>query len=253
MTPENMARHRDNEHFEFWEMLKEGSDHFEVTGRPPEIDVCGRRYVFNASPDTGEFVATAACPAYTVRPDIARQVAAKREKDLAERAEEIMRLERSEERKERWEEREEAIAAFFNTTRSEEPDTVAGDAAASAAAGETPAVVAGIPVPRPAPRTAGDAQADDGGGFGFFNPFRRGREADEQPVASTAGVRDDGARDSVAASSAPDSARPAPEAREDAPSAPAPGTAGEDEAGGFFSSVARGTGGLMRRAGNLFN
>ena len=29
-------------------MLKEGSDHFEVTRAEPKIDVCEKRYVFNA-------------------------------------------------------------------------------------------------------------------------------------------------------------------------------------------------------------
>jgi murein L,D-transpeptidase YafK len=50
MTAENMARHRDNEHFEFWKMLKTGYDHFELTRRPPKVDVCERRYVFNQMP-----------------------------------------------------------------------------------------------------------------------------------------------------------------------------------------------------------
>jgi murein L,D-transpeptidase YafK len=49
MTPENMARHRDNPNMAFWRMLKEGADHFEVTRVPPKIDVCARQYVFNAA------------------------------------------------------------------------------------------------------------------------------------------------------------------------------------------------------------
>jgi murein L,D-transpeptidase YafK len=51
MTPENMARHRDSEHFEFWKMLKTGYDHFELTKRPPKVEVCERRYVFNQVPE----------------------------------------------------------------------------------------------------------------------------------------------------------------------------------------------------------
>ena len=62
MTPENMAKHRDDPNFEFWQMLKEGYDHFELTKQPPKVDVCGRRYVFNAMPEEGEFRATASCP-----------------------------------------------------------------------------------------------------------------------------------------------------------------------------------------------
>ncbi|KGF70690.1 Pollen allergen Poa pIX/Phl pVI, C-terminal [Hoeflea sp. BAL378] len=64
MTPENMARHRDSEHFEFWKMLKVGYDHFELTKRPPKVDVCERQYVFNQIPqvENASFQATAACP-----------------------------------------------------------------------------------------------------------------------------------------------------------------------------------------------
>lgn len=64
MTAENMARHRDNEHFEFWKMLKTGYDNFELTRRPPKVDVCERRYVFNQIPqvENASFQANAACP-----------------------------------------------------------------------------------------------------------------------------------------------------------------------------------------------
>lgn len=64
MTPENMARHRDSEHFEFWKMLKVGYDHFELTKRPPQTEVCDRKYVFNQVPEVenAAFQANAACP-----------------------------------------------------------------------------------------------------------------------------------------------------------------------------------------------
>lgn len=64
MTPENMARHRDSEHFEFWKMLKTGYDHFELTKRPPKVEVCERRYVFNQVPEQENmaFRAAQACP-----------------------------------------------------------------------------------------------------------------------------------------------------------------------------------------------
>ena len=48
MTPLNMARHRGSPHMEFWRMLKQGYDHFEVTHLEPKIDVCERRYIFDA-------------------------------------------------------------------------------------------------------------------------------------------------------------------------------------------------------------
>lgn len=68
MTPENMARHRDNEHFEFWKMLKVGYDHFELTKQPPKVDVCERQYVFNQIPqvENASFQASASCPPASV-------------------------------------------------------------------------------------------------------------------------------------------------------------------------------------------
>src|SRR5258708_3306051 len=51
MTARNMARHRNNPNLAFWKMLKEGSDHFEVTHLEPKIDVCEKRYVFDAAQD----------------------------------------------------------------------------------------------------------------------------------------------------------------------------------------------------------
>ena len=47
MTAENMAKHRFSEHYEFWQNLKTGYDYFEITHRPPEVDVCNKKYVFN--------------------------------------------------------------------------------------------------------------------------------------------------------------------------------------------------------------
>jgi hypothetical protein len=50
-------------------MLKEGYDHFEITKVPPKVDVCEKRYVFNAVPEGGAaFSATGTCPAFT-QPD----------------------------------------------------------------------------------------------------------------------------------------------------------------------------------------
>ena len=66
MTPENMARYRKDQNYEFWKMLKEGYDHFEITKVPPKVDVCEKRYVFNRIPEgDGEFSATSACPPFT--------------------------------------------------------------------------------------------------------------------------------------------------------------------------------------------
>jgi len=68
MTPENMARHRDDENFEFWKMLKTGYDHFELTKQPPKVEVCERQYVFNQVPqvENAAFLANATCPPASV-------------------------------------------------------------------------------------------------------------------------------------------------------------------------------------------
>jgi len=66
MTAANMARYKDDPNYEFWTMLKEGYDHFEITRVPPKVDVCGKRYVFNRIPEPGRtFQANAACPVTT--------------------------------------------------------------------------------------------------------------------------------------------------------------------------------------------
>ena len=48
LTPANLARHRNNPNLAFWKMLKVGNDHFETTQLEPKVDVCNRRYVFDA-------------------------------------------------------------------------------------------------------------------------------------------------------------------------------------------------------------
>ena len=66
MTAANMARYRNDPNYDFWKMLKEGYDQFELTKVPPKVDVCERRYVFNRVPEgTAAFSPTAACPPST--------------------------------------------------------------------------------------------------------------------------------------------------------------------------------------------
>ncbi|MET0170614.1 MAG: murein L,D-transpeptidase family protein [Aliihoeflea sp.] len=66
MTAQNMARYKSDPNYEFWTMLKEGYDHFEITKVPPKVDVCERRYVFNQfTADGRAFSPTGACPAAT--------------------------------------------------------------------------------------------------------------------------------------------------------------------------------------------
>src|SRR5215207_5291930 len=107
MTSANFAKHRNNPNVPFWKMLKEGSDHFEVTRQEPKVDVCEKRYVFNAeapqmsTPADGiklgtpwggfqdvktqtaslKFNPTAKCPAYEVPADVLAEVKAKQLKD----------------------------------------------------------------------------------------------------------------------------------------------------------------------------
>jgi len=84
MTPQNMAKHRDNPNYEFWEMLKVGNDHFEVTRVPPKVDVCDKRYVFNADAGGRSFSATATCPPYQVPEQLKIAVAQKEAADEAQ-------------------------------------------------------------------------------------------------------------------------------------------------------------------------
>lgn len=86
MTPANMAKHRNNPNMPFWRMLKEGYDHFEVTKLEPKIDVCERRYVFNAQTPGGgvtplNFSPRGKCPIYEVPQEIASAVYDKQRSD----------------------------------------------------------------------------------------------------------------------------------------------------------------------------
>jgi murein L,D-transpeptidase YafK len=80
MTALNMARHRNSPHMAFWKMLKQGNDHFEVTKREPRVDVCEKRYVFDAE-TSGKFSPAGACPAYQVNQEVANAVAEKTRRD----------------------------------------------------------------------------------------------------------------------------------------------------------------------------
>ena len=61
MTAHNMARHRNNPNMPFWRMIKEGNDIFETTRQEPKVDVCEKRYVFNAE-TSGRFDPRGALP-----------------------------------------------------------------------------------------------------------------------------------------------------------------------------------------------
>ena len=90
LTPANLARHRTNPNLDFWKMLKIGNDHFETTHLEPKVNVCNRRYVFDAQPDPAspnpEFNPAGKCPTFVVNPKIARQAMEKQRADEAEYA-----------------------------------------------------------------------------------------------------------------------------------------------------------------------
>ena len=91
MTPANLARHRNNPNLAFWKMLKIGNDHFETTHLEPKVDVCDRRYVFDAQPPPNSsnplvFNPTDKCPAFVVNPKIARPALEKQRADELEYA-----------------------------------------------------------------------------------------------------------------------------------------------------------------------
>jgi murein L,D-transpeptidase YafK len=91
LTPANLARHRTNPHMAFWKMLKIGNDHFEATHLEPKVEVCNRRYVFDADhpPNSSPpvvFDPTAQCPTFVVDSKIARAALEKQRADEVEYA-----------------------------------------------------------------------------------------------------------------------------------------------------------------------
>jgi murein L,D-transpeptidase YafK len=96
MTPTNMAKHRNNPHMAFWKMIKRGYDHFEVTHLEPKVDVCEKRYVFDAKAPANastplSFSPAGKCPVFEVPEDIAQAVEEKQRRDEVKTAELISR------------------------------------------------------------------------------------------------------------------------------------------------------------------
>ncbi len=88
MTPENLAKHRNSPHLAFWKMLKEGNDHFLLSKQEPKVDVCGKKYVFNAIPfdPARPFDAARPCPPIDQAFEVAQAVSQKRDADEREYA-----------------------------------------------------------------------------------------------------------------------------------------------------------------------
>ncbi len=86
MTPQNMARHRNNPNMAFWKMIKEGNDAFEITKQEPKVSYCEKKYVFNAEKPPNAtraplFSASAKCPTYVVPDEVAEAIRNKQRED----------------------------------------------------------------------------------------------------------------------------------------------------------------------------
>ncbi len=80
MTPENLAKYRNDPHMSFWKNLKQGNDHFEVTRQPVKTAACNGRYGFGTDTcGTGP------------EPEVASAVAAKQRQDEIKVAELVSR------------------------------------------------------------------------------------------------------------------------------------------------------------------
>lgn len=149
MTAENMAKHRNNQNIPFWRMLKEGYDHFELIRRPPKVDICDRRYVFNSVPEDGKkFKATNACPPLMMPEDIRVAVAEKEAADDRDMLKIAARLDR----------KEGSAAASMLAQALAAPTTAALAAPMSVAAAPVslePATVSSITMPADAAAPAG--------------------------------------------------------------------------------------------------
>ncbi|MES0883675.1 murein L,D-transpeptidase family protein [Roseibium sp. SCP14] len=199
MTPENMARHRDNEHLEYWKMLKTGYDHFEVSKTPPKVSVCEKKYVFDATTlvEGVPFRASAKCPDYQVSPRIATAVASKQRKDNEKFQQLAARFDARDERQKRWEERSNRFAEALGG--GEDETQAAAVTADAPAVVKQPAQTAdkaaeNAPVPQQQPdqavETAFAPQEQSGGSSvgGFFKrwvPFGP-KATEEAPSAAPA-------------------------------------------------------------------
>lgn len=157
MTPENMAKHKDDPNFEFWQMLKEGSDHFEITRHPPKVDVCDKQYVFNRlAEDEKAFKPTAPCPETTMPGNLALAYSEKVSKDEKVFEEVLKKI------------------AFRDLLAGKKAGTETAGVATEAAPADvatstpvaastnvaSPAASAEVPVPEPSPNAVADAPAE---------------------------------------------------------------------------------------------
>ena len=94
MTPANLAKQSSNQHFAFWQDIKEGYDRFELTKRPPNWDVCNKEYVFDVPSGVGVLDAAAACPPNIGDTTMTAALQAKQAADSAAMGVEVANLEK---------------------------------------------------------------------------------------------------------------------------------------------------------------
>jgi murein L,D-transpeptidase YafK len=164
MTPENMAAHRNDPNFAFWQMLKEGYDHFEVIRQPPKVDVCSREYVFNSVPEAGmSFSPSAECPPMSVPDPIRIRVAERQQREQEQFIEIAARLDgRGDDgMADRFASAPAAArpASVAAAPAAREPTTTASVPAAAADTATAVAEPAFLPVPDAAPTVADAGEA----------------------------------------------------------------------------------------------
>lgn len=183
MTAENMARHRNDPNMPFWQMLKDGSDHFDVTRKPPVVGVCDKRYVFNVSTG-GKLNASAACPSDMRVPEwLDAAVKQKQARDQQTFVAMVAKLDGQDQvaaskavtdaAARQASAEAEAVAA--SPAAFANPVVVEGNAA-SLAIGGVPAPEMPLPVPSPVRMTMEPAQAAPAGAVkkpGFWDKFKR--------------------------------------------------------------------------------
>jgi murein L,D-transpeptidase YafK len=168
MTPENLASHRDNPNMDFWRMLKVGYDSFDLTHRPPEVDVCDHKYVFNAEAGSARFDPSAACPVYQVPQALAVALAKKQAADDQKYAVAVAALEQQEQQEAKAQQIADAKAAAKEerqAARQEQPSLITrwlgggGNTSTSAAPATAAAAPVTVPMPRVAPTSSRPAAA----------------------------------------------------------------------------------------------
>jgi murein L,D-transpeptidase YafK len=219
MSPLNMARHRNNPHMPFWKNLKQGYDHFEVTRQQPKVDVCEKRYVFDAQAKNFssrlDFDPAGKCPVFEVPNEISSAVKDKTRNDegatlaLIKRGTPAAPIRTGQDggmhpvflAALKGPSLTDADGNFRPTLVASAPGTIpphasapkdpspvyAPDTTAAMAENTTGSVAASIPVPRPAPHKAGSAP----GSSSFaqrLGSFFTASSAETRPVPAPAAV-----------------------------------------------------------------